>query len=138
MDPEGKRGRAAEHLRRLLGQDDWIDALASQELARLHIKQGRLKDARTLLEASIERHSQHEQALRVLLAYALDRAKRPDAARRQLSASGRQVATGPTPRALYNRWPSEALGETRALLRSAVVPTVSARTMTTVSATLPE
>lgn len=97
---------------------DWIIAVAYQELVRIRIGAGELDAARELLRQAGERLP-GDPSLLVLQAYVEDRAGRWKTF--DLSPELRELASGPpdpSPRTLYNRWPSHALEEARAELRA--------------------
>ncbi|MEM1181347.1 MAG: tetratricopeptide repeat protein, partial [Acidobacteriota bacterium] len=123
MEVKAKRKAAREHFRQLLGEGDWIDALAAQELARQLLARGKAKAAEKVLAEALERRPE-DQEIRILLAFALERSRRTEASRQLLQSADATPgdAYELTPRARYNRWPSDALDEARALLRTAGSP----------------
>ncbi len=102
-------------------EEPWVAILAHQELARMHMAQGRATQAVALLEEARERWPE-SQRLHLQLAAALDRSGRPAVAARVLAeldpGRGREA---PTPRLRYSRWPTGPTQETRRVLAAAAV-----------------
>ena len=108
-------------LRECAAADDpaWIAVVATEELARALVASGKLTEARAVLQRCIER-APEETSLRVQLAFVLDRANDPVAARRTVEGIGAgDPAAGPSARLRYCRWPRQALDAVRAELEVA-------------------
>ncbi|RMH15078.1 MAG: tetratricopeptide repeat protein, partial [Acidobacteria bacterium] len=99
----GERAESERQLRRLIagGADDWLLAIAYQELARHYLAEARLEAAVSLLDESIHRLPQ-EGRLYLLLAYALDRSGRAGRGREILDAAPLATREA-SPRNRYNR-----------------------------------
>jgi tetratricopeptide (TPR) repeat protein len=114
----GQPREAARWLRRVIddGTEDWLLALAYQELARLMIAEERPGHAVRLLEAGVSRLPR-ERRLAVQLAYALDRDGNGRRGRDVLDAAlERADGSGPSPRLLYSRRPQGAVEDDRPAL----------------------
>ena len=99
--------------------DEWIAVVAAEELARALVATGKLGQATEVLERSIQRFP-GEASLRVQLAFVLDTANNPIAARAAIENMGAPSgAARVSPRLRYCRWPSDALGAVRADLARA-------------------
>ena len=99
---------------------EWIAVVAAQELARALVESGQVGEARVELERAVERFPA-ESSLHVQLAYVLDLARDPMAARAVIArlTALAPAAGGPSPRLRYCRWPSDALAAVRAELARA-------------------
>lgn len=105
----GEPRLAGRWLRRVIddGAEEWLLALAYQELARLLIAQGRPERAVKLLETGVRRLPR-QRRLAVLLAYAHDRNGESHDGREALAAGlARPDGVGPSPRLLYSRRPQD-------------------------------
>ncbi len=101
----GQGRRAAGLLRRIIGEANpaWTLTIAYQELARMALGAGRAADAVRLLEDGVARLPR-ERRLRLLRAYALDRAGDTRAGDQVIAELARVAPRRePTPRYLYNR-----------------------------------
>ncbi|MEM8993869.1 MAG: hypothetical protein AAGF23_03645, partial [Acidobacteriota bacterium] len=106
---DGQERRARKLLLRAIESDgpDWALAVAYQELARLHIDDGELLDAKKVLGAALERLPDQPRLL-MLLAFAHDASAANGRAREVL---GRAVATStsrPSPRHRFVDWSRES------------------------------
>lgn len=99
--------------------DEWIRAVAYQELANLLVAEKRLQEAEALLLEAVEALP-GVQRLYLQLAAVYDRMNRPAAARDALARldprSGRDADS---PRLVFSRWPSHPIEATRRALAAA-------------------
>lgn len=110
--------RPFRELRRLSAEarPSWVAVLATQERARLLARRGEADAARELLETAHRRWPE-VQGLAVQLARLLDAAGRPgDARRRLLDLPTASLKSRDAPRTRYNRWPMDAIAESRRAL----------------------
>jgi Flp pilus assembly protein TadD len=99
------RGLIADH------RNDWVTSVAYQELSRLLVARGRLREAASVLREGVGKLPE-SQRLRIKLAYVLDRIGRPWEAGDlvdQLQPDSGSSST--SPRARYTFWPALSLGE---------------------------
>ncbi len=114
-----KGRRAVKHLRACLedrSRNDWVTAVAYQELADLHAAQRRHPEALAVLDEALERLP-GQQRLHLQLAALLDRMDRPAEARAVIDRldvqAGRELDS---PRLRYSQRPTADLSRTRRLL----------------------
>jgi len=111
LERTGQRRAAIARFTALAADPDagWAAEIAYQELARIRIDQGDPAAAATLLREALERFPGSER-LRIQLAYALDRAGDPAAAREIVAelAGTPPDGSGATPRRRYSRTPDAA------------------------------
>lgn len=116
---QGDKAGARKALSPLVGSGaaDWIDVIASEELAALTANEG--GDPEALLEAARERHPDSSR-LAIQLARWLDSQGRgPEAEGLLEDAFLRDEAEPESPRYRYNRWPTTELAKVRESLREA-------------------
>jgi len=114
----GRRGAAAKVLGELVtgSPPDWIRAVATQELARVQIADGKLGRARATLLAGIERQPEN-QRLKILLALVEDLGgSSAEAARTVARVEENAGRRFDTPRMRYSQWPDLGLFEIRTRL----------------------
>lgn len=139
-DPVGAEGRlrlginlrrlgslqpAVDHLERCLAADRprWVRTVAYQELAALHVDEGRPEQAVTLLEQALERLP-GQQRLYIQLAAIHESLGRPAQARTVLGSLEARVRRGvgrerDSPRLRYSEWSQEAIDRSRELFEQA-------------------
>ncbi len=97
----------------LESESEWICVVASQELARLHMKSRKPEAAVRVLEQALEAHPDYPR-LQIQLAAALDRSGRNGEARWVLSRLDPRLGSeAHSPRFIYSRWPMWAIEEAR-------------------------
>jgi tetratricopeptide (TPR) repeat protein len=114
----GKTGQARVLFRKLIGSDapTWVVIISYQEFARLLS----VPAAEAVLREAVSRF-QGNQALRVQLAFVLDRRGQTDEATGLIEDLARQAAAPETsPRVRYPAWPSLGLGKRMSVLESAM------------------
>ncbi len=100
----GESSEATRYLRDLLAPaiTPWIRSLAYQELARIHLDQGRPGAAADLLRDGVRRMPDQPRLI-IQLAYALDRAGAvAESSQIMLQAENADPRSGATPRSIYN------------------------------------
>lgn len=110
-----KTAEAREILRRLLAEPgpQWVQTVAYEELARIHLREKRPQDAIALLRQGVSRLPDQTQ-LAVQLAYLLERQGSAVSAREMLAhVKARSPGAGETPRHRYGQWPAASLEEAR-------------------------
>ena len=115
LDRVGRTAQARDVLQRLASETvpDWVRTVAFQELARLHLRDGRHDRAVALLRQAVARLPEQTQ-LAVQLAYLLERQGSPAAAREILAGVRPRARTADgSPRHRYGQWPTAALDEVR-------------------------
>lgn len=117
----GQDREAGQWLRRLVGEvnEDWILAIAYQELGSLMLQWDRPGDAVAILEQGAGRLPEQER-LEIQLAYALDRAGEPRRAREVMARVSPAPATA-SPRHRYSDWPDLEAGESNQSLQEAAL-----------------
>ena len=117
----GEDGRAEGLLRRVIAERPpaWLLTLSYQTLGQLFIGEGRYDEAKTLLEDG-RRRLRGDQAMQLMLAYALDRQGQRHEAERLLAGLP-AAAAGNSARYRYSDQPAAALGLLRDTLRRSVV-----------------
>ena len=123
LERMGRRRAAVERFTALAAHPSagWAAEIAYQELARIHLDERDPAAAAALLRQALERFPESER-LRIQLAYALDRAGDPAAAREIVAelAQSPPDGAGPTPRRRYTRTPdADSALELTAVRRSA-------------------
>ncbi len=114
----GRRNAATKVLGELVkgSPPDWVLAVATQELARVEIVEGRLDRAHETLTVGIARQAEN-QRLKIMLAFVEDlQGRSADAARSVARVEENAGRRFDTPRMRYSQWPDLGLYEIRAQL----------------------
>ncbi len=123
----GDRLRAGEILSALVKQkgQGWVDVLANEELARVALRDGRLREAALLLEGALRR-SPESHGLRPLLAHVYDRLGQQRQAFDVVEGLRPAGQGNRSPRKTYDSWPEAVFTDLRQQLSEAAAVRIPA------------